>query len=63
MSKAELKNRLSTTLQNMEKLTQQLRETKDYSQQAELYFLLNELIIEQTESTDENSSYSNHQTR
>jgi hypothetical protein len=55
------------TLHNIETLTKQLRETRDYSRTAETVYLMKELILEQTteqlQPKDENSNHTTHQTR
>ena len=58
----DLKSRLTSALQNLELLTKQLKETQDYSKQAELAYLLKDLVEEQisneTGLKDENTHYS-----
>jgi hypothetical protein len=63
--KNNISRELKVTLENLDKLLAQLRETKDYSKQAETVYFLKELILEQTgdDRFDEDTHYSAHQTR
>lgn len=54
----KLNESLDMALKNLEALSEQLKKTKDYSQQSELVFLLKELVLEQLthESTNNNEN-------
>ncbi len=65
---SKLNEKLAVTLKNLEKLTCQLRDTKDYSRQSEIAFLLKEIVQEQilpteTITENENTYNSAHPTR
>ncbi len=61
-----LAEKLDLTLKSLEGLTQQLRETRDYSNKSEIIFLLNELVLEQLDGKkqeNENISNTNNSSR
>jgi hypothetical protein len=63
-SKDELKQYLQGALKELNKLATQIRETQDYSEQAEYILILRELILEQIEGpTIENTNRPAHTTR
>ena len=62
--KKELKLFLQGTLHELNRLADQIRETHDYSEQAEYLLCLRELVLEQIGSAkNEDSSHSAHAAR
>jgi hypothetical protein len=63
-NKNELRQYLQGCLAELNKLAEQIRQTRDYSESAEYILCLREMITEQIETTtSENTSYSAHQAR
>ena len=64
MSHKILKAYLNGALSELEKLTAQIQESRDFNRENEVYFLLRELIREQVGTeTSEDSRHSNHAAR
>jgi hypothetical protein len=64
MSQGILKSYLMSALNELNRLTEHIRQTDQISQENELYFLLRELIQEQIGPDDrEDTRPTNHQTR
>lgn len=60
----ELRQFLQGTLAELNKLADQIRRTKDYSEQAEYILTLRELIIEQIDTQSyENTGHTDHAVR
>jgi hypothetical protein len=60
----ELKQALQSTLLELNKLSDQIKATRDYSEQAELILCLKELVIEQIgPGYHENLNHTAHATR
>ena len=61
----ELIDRLALTVKNLDLLVQQLRETKDYSENSAITFLLKELVLEQIgqDTNNEDTRHTAHPAR